>query len=318
MFSNATLSRLEGSWRAAREFSDRGLSVSPMDPRLLAAQVLLDYEVGEFVDGEVHLKQLVEAMRLATPGPTSAYSLTAMVMPLVARISGGVDQLDVAEEAAATILSSASATPVYTIWARTGLALVAVQRGDVAAATELYASLESCQGTMVSPIIVNDRLLGLLSVTQGQTGKAIAHFGDALAFCRKAGYRPELAWSASDCANALLQRNGNDDRASAMSLLREALDIAGELGMRPLMERAAEQLSRAEAQRGVRSYPDGLTEREVEVLRLISMGMTNQAVAEELVISPGTVARHVANILSKTNSANRTEAARYASRHGLV
>jgi class 3 adenylate cyclase/DNA-binding CsgD family transcriptional regulator len=65
-------------------------------------------------------------------------------------------------------------------------------------------------------------------------------------------------------------------------------------------------------------YPDHLTEREVEVLRLLAAGRSNQHIAEELVISLNTVARHVANILDKTNSTNRTEAAAYAYRERLT
>jgi DNA-binding NarL/FixJ family response regulator len=65
-------------------------------------------------------------------------------------------------------------------------------------------------------------------------------------------------------------------------------------------------------------HPDGLTEREVEVLRLIALGRSNQAIAEELVLSIRTVAHHVTSILNKTSAANRTEAAAYASRHKLV
>jgi DNA-binding CsgD family transcriptional regulator len=65
-------------------------------------------------------------------------------------------------------------------------------------------------------------------------------------------------------------------------------------------------------------YPDGLTPREVEVLRLVAAGRSNQYIAGELVISLNTVARHVANILDKTNAANRTEAAAYAYRERLV
>ena len=42
-------------------------------------------------------------------------------------------------------------------------------------------------------IISDDRLLGLLSHTIGELDQAVAHFEDALTFCRKAGYRPELA-----------------------------------------------------------------------------------------------------------------------------
>ena len=64
--------------------------------------------------------------------------------------------------------------------------------------------------------------------------------------------------------------------------------------------------------------PDGLTAREVEVLRLLAAGHSNQQIAEALVISPNTVIRHVSNIFDKTDVANRAEAASYAHRHGLA
>ena len=66
---------------------------------------------------------------------------------------------------------------------------------------------------------------------------ATEHFEDALAFCRKAGYRPELAWTCCDYADMLKERDGKGDRAKAISLLDESLAISSELGMRPLMER---------------------------------------------------------------------------------
>ena len=62
----------------------------------------------------------------------------------------------------------------------------------------------------------------------------------------------------------------------------------------------------------------GLPEREVVVLQAIADGRTNMEVAEALVISPGTVGRHVTNILNKTGCKNRAEAARYAAEHGLT
>ncbi|HEY7466043.1 MAG TPA: alpha/beta fold hydrolase [Dehalococcoidia bacterium] len=61
-----------------------------------------------------------------------------------------------------------------------------------------------------------------------------------------------------------------------------------------------------------------LSAREVEVLRLIAKGRSNQQIAGELVISLNTVARHVSNIFVKTGAANRAEATAYAARHSLL
>jgi NarL family two-component system response regulator LiaR len=63
---------------------------------------------------------------------------------------------------------------------------------------------------------------------------------------------------------------------------------------------------------------DPLTEREVEVLRLVAQGMTNQEIAERLVISERTVGNHVGSILAKLHLANRTQATLYALREGLA
>jgi len=63
---------------------------------------------------------------------------------------------------------------------------------------------------------------------------------------------------------------------------------------------------------------DDLTEREMEVLMLIAEGMTNQEISEELFIGIKTVKTHVSNILNKLNVQDRTQAAIYANRHGLV
>jgi DNA-binding CsgD family transcriptional regulator/pimeloyl-ACP methyl ester carboxylesterase len=64
--------------------------------------------------------------------------------------------------------------------------------------------------------------------------------------------------------------------------------------------------------------PDGLSPRELDVLRLVAAGRSNRQIADELVISLNTVQNHVSNILSKTGLTNRTEAASYAHDHGLL
>ena len=61
-----------------------------------------------------------------------------------------------------------------------------------------------------------------------------------------------------------------------------------------------------------------LTQRELEILRLIAQGLENKEIAEQLVISEATVRTHVSNILGKLHLASRTQAALYALREGLA
>lgn len=61
-----------------------------------------------------------------------------------------------------------------------------------------------------------------------------------------------------------------------------------------------------------------LTDRELDVLNWVAQGLTNQEIADQLVISEGTVRTHVSNILSKLHLANRTQAALYALREGYT
>ncbi len=63
---------------------------------------------------------------------------------------------------------------------------------------------------------------------------------------------------------------------------------------------------------------DPLTEREVEVLKLVAQGLSNEDIAQSLVISDRTVGKHVSNLLEKLHLAYRTQAALYALREGLA
>jgi HD-GYP domain-containing protein (c-di-GMP phosphodiesterase class II) len=67
-----------------------------------------------------------------------------------------------------------------------------------------------------------------------------------------------------------------------------------------------------------RAGPAGLTQREIEVLRLLARGLSNRAIAERLVISPKTVANHVEHIYSKIGASTRAAAGLFAMQHGLL
>jgi DNA-binding NarL/FixJ family response regulator len=66
------------------------------------------------------------------------------------------------------------------------------------------------------------------------------------------------------------------------------------------------------------TYPAGLTQREVEVLQLVTRGATNQQIADVLHISVRTVNTHMTNILNKTGCDNRTAASAFAIENNLV
>ena len=83
--------------------------------------------------------------------------------------------------------------------------------------------------------------------------------------------------------------------------------------MPPLARRVSDLLESAGVPQGQASaYPDGLTQREVEVLLQLAQGKTNREIATELILSERTVQRHISNIYAKINVRNRAEATTFA------
>ena len=308
-----TVAVAKGDWDSAREVCRRypfGLSIP--------VTMFIDLMVGDagFGDPSTNLGREDSYLRSTTDW-IGRSSFTHM-LAVVARVTGDSGLLALAESNAVNILNSDHQLQHQGRAANLSLAIVAVERGDKASAGRLYGSLVAAHQYYAWPLCT-DRVLGLLSQTMGNSGQAQIHFEDALVFCRNAGYRPELAWTCCDYADTLRERNGPGDRAKVKALLDESLAISTVLGMRPLMERITERLELIQAQPlPVPPYPAGLSHREVEVLRLIAFGKTDREIAEELFISFRTVGNHVRNILNKTGSTNRTEAATYAAHQGLA
>jgi len=104
-----------------------------------------------------------------------------------------------------------------------------------------------------------------------------------------------------------------------MERLAEALHKAvnGEVTLHPRVAARVLQNIRGEREEERNPYTE-LTERELEVLKLLANGLSNSRIAEQLFISENTVKGHISNILSKLHLADRTQAAAFAWREGIV
>jgi DNA-binding CsgD family transcriptional regulator len=182
-----------------------------------------------------------------------------------------------------------------------------------------YAHCAIIAGGVIVCLGSASRFLGLLSSVRKRWTEAETHFDEALAFNEKLGARPALVRTRHDFAAMLLRRRRGDDISRASEMAERALKDAQQMGMAALVTQLGALAQAAAAHHGKRSdYPDGLTARELEVLRLIAEGATNHDIATELYISEKTVHSHVSNLLAKTGSANRTEAAAYAFKKHLA
>jgi DNA-binding NarL/FixJ family response regulator len=123
----------------------------------------------------------------------------------------------------------------------------------------------------------------------------------------RAGARYDIARCRMLLGKAL-RALGDDE--SAVTELSAARRILAELGARPAEHEDAALIRPV--------LPNGLTEREVEVLRLVAAGKTNPEIAAHLVLSEKTVGRHLSNIFNKIDVTTRTAAAAFAYQHQLV
>ena len=229
-------------------------------------------------------------------------------------------------ELAALAVDNFDKLPRDALWLMsvTYLADVSAYVGDTACAAVLYRLLEPYDGRniVVGPNIAcfgaASRYLGMLAATMQRWESAERHFEAALEMNSRQRARPWLTRTKHQYAVMLLKRGRSDERAKALSLLDEALADSHALGMNGMAGRIEASRAAVPAPREEDNYPSGLSRREVEVLRLVAGGKSNREIAERLFLSPNTVANHVRNILSKTGTANRTEAAAFALRASLL
>lgn len=309
------LAQLRGDWREARVHSDRALALSPHQIPLLQIRLLLECETDHRKAGHAYLERVLAAERRAGPWPLAG-AFTAVLLSQLACLWHDNTCCDAALRTSRAVLAKRPAIPMAQVWSRVSRGLVAIHRSKRDECEEELDFLEQYKAINVMPYVLTYRMLGSLAHCAGQTRRAIVHFEHAVAFCRKAGYKPELAWTLYDYAKARIDSGSRDDREKAAAMLNEGHDLSSGLGMRTLSATIASFRQRY-GLRLVRK-PVGLTGRELEILGLLALGRTNKEIADSLCISTNTVAVHVTRVLSKTGSSNRTEAASYAAKHHLI
>jgi predicted ATPase/DNA-binding CsgD family transcriptional regulator len=180
-------------------------------------------------------------------------------------------------------------------------------------AAAVYAKLLPFQGQF-TPILVN-RGLAMAAFAGGNTLAARKHFTDAELQARQAGMHPELAITLLQ--HGLLESN-LEPLSVTNAILMEGLRLCDRLGMQRLGERVLTWVGKGERAIQQKGSSAGLSKREIEVLHLLVQGMTNREIAETLVLSEKTVARHLTHIFNKMDVQNRAGAAAYAFRNNLI
>jgi DNA-binding CsgD family transcriptional regulator len=170
----------------------------------------------------------------------------------------------------------------------------------------VYGGMNLVSGTMIATFGSADRLLGRVAAHLGDLSAARRHLDIALDMDRKMRSAVHVAETLTHQA-LLAATTGQLERARAIA--QQARGLAEPIGQRRVL--------RALAAVAPSARPAGLSEREVDVLRLVAAGLSNREIGARLHISANTAANHVRSIFMKTGAANRTQAAMYAAQHDL-
>ena len=321
--AHATRALLAGRFAQAEKLMEQGLA---------AGRQAGDQAVGNYYTGVIATLRLMQGrfgelielfLDAATRFPATAVFRAALAAALAE--VGRADQARVeVERVAAGDLAAVPRDPAWS-FSLASLALACYHLGEAETAVKLYGLLEPYAGRnivtgRVGAICLGPAayFLGLLDLTRGRPEQALRRFQHAAALADRMQGRPMVAMSREGQARALLALDRPGDRQQAAALLDDVVATAQELGICGLGERAGTLRAAAPAAPPAPAWPAGLTDREVEVLRLIAAGRSNRAIAQALFISPNTVLHHVSSIFAKLGVANRAAAAAYATRLGLA
>ncbi|MGH2532590.1 MAG: helix-turn-helix transcriptional regulator [Thermomicrobiales bacterium] len=274
---------LDGDWRPIAAFWTRYVA----DPALGRRSIGLD-DAG-----------LAALANLRAGDPDAARSLLDDLVPVIARMEPTLWLLNGAIGAAGSAIWFLGAREYAEVVRVGAIGLIEYGNGDF-------------------PGFSNELTAARMATLLGRTSEAASYFDRARAVLDGSGQAPMRAIVDLDQATALL-RAATPDVTRAEELLVAAQVSFRQLGMTPWEREASETLTRIRgARRPAKERPAGLTDREVDVLRLVARGYPDRQISEDLFVSPRTVNAHIRNMLGKTMCSNRTELSVWAVEHELA
>ena len=346
---------LAGHYREGRDWQERALAAAPESPTPVRARALwcvghLAHRLGDF---EAAVRRLEQSAALARRLDLPVHEAVAVLHHGIALEDRGEYDAATARFAAALALFRRISDDLGVAVTTYHLGVVAYGRGDAATATRQWEETLAGARTPRDAVVAGwcREHLGLVAAEQGDRRRAAAvlreswdldrgvvqrHHQDSLlatlAVLGGAGGQDEVAARLLGAAEAAASGTGvfppeADAYLRAAERLRRTLGkeayerafaVGREQGPEAVDADARAVLEAAAAPARPAPDADGLTPREVEVLRLVAQGHSNRQIADALFISVPTVKRHLSSILGKLGVSSRAAATAHARAHRLV
>jgi tetratricopeptide (TPR) repeat protein len=230
-----------GEWDAVSNHRDLIFSILGGD-RLQSRTITVLVDVVTSPDEAAVLESALELAALDSApaeGTPMLRSLASVALASAFMATGDERLLDAARRIAEHVRQLDPSPPTAVrVHALIGTGLLSIAQEDREACAQIYRSLTPYADT-VPPIGIysGHQVLGMLAAAAGDSAAAVVHFEQASVFCRKAGYRPGLAIALADHADVIRRRNSPNDGDQIRRMEEEALALARELGMKPLIQR---------------------------------------------------------------------------------
>jgi ATP/maltotriose-dependent transcriptional regulator MalT len=300
--NRAEVARLRGAWADADEEASRAVEeLLAFDP-IGAAQALTE-------SGEIHRR--MGDLEGAEAAFARAREIGVDAQPGLALLRLAQGKTDAAAAALGQAIAEETDSRLRRARLLSAQVEVALAVSDLDTASAATDRMLELAAEVDAPALAAtaDAARGALLLARGDAAEAVAVLRRACATWRDLKLPYEAARSRAAYGLALRAAGREDDAAFELDAARAAFE---RLGAVLDAAQVAASIDRAPA------LPAGLTPREVEVLRLVAAGRSNRQIAEALVISEHTVARHLQNMFAKLDVSSRAAATAFAFEHDLV